>query len=162
MECRKFIIRIRLNCIVEWRFDKIIEWQDQKVSFDLNLINLIPGEDRIVDHSLELIYKDLNDQEVKVDLPPFSVHVFASAFTSTLTTDRPAYQANEDVVVRSAITNLSDYARMIDAKVVIEDKEGNAVQELASFIGLSFAVGETKDMGNLVFHIGHLDLCGQR
>lgn len=154
MECRKFIIRIRLNCIVEWRFDKIIEWQDQKVSFDLNLINLIPGEDRIVDHSLELIYKDLNDQEVKVDLPPFSVHVFASAFTSTLTTDRPAYQANEDVVVRSAITNLSDYARMIDAKVVIEDKEGNAVQELASFIGLSFAVGETKDMGNLVFHIG--------
>ena len=140
--------------IVEWRFDKIIAGQDENVSYGLNLSNLMPGENRIVANKLKLIYHDSNNTEITVDLPSLSVHVLNSAFAGTVSTDKPAYQANQEAVVGSAITNLSEYARTIDAKVIVEDGLGNVVQVLSVFSGLTCAAGETKDLGHLVFHTG--------
>lgn len=142
------------DSVVEWRLNSVTEGKDLTFSYDLNLFNLLPGEDRIVDTKLELIYNDMNNKEIRVELPPLSVHVLSSAFTSTLTTDKTAYQADEVVVVSAAITNLSDYARTIDAKVVIEDSSGNLVEAIATLPSLTFGAGERKNVGGLVFNTG--------
>lgn len=142
------------DTVVEWRLNSVTAGKNRTISFDLNLSNLIPVEDRLVDRSLELIYNDLNNQEVTVDLPSLSVHVLASAFTSTLSTDKSAYQANEDAVVGATITNLSEYARTIDAKVQIEDSSGNLVSEITTLSNLTFNAGEMKNFDNLVFNTG--------
>lgn len=140
--------------IAEWRFDRIIAGQDENVSYGLDLSNLIPGENRVVANKLQLIYHDSNNTEITVDLASLFVHVLNSAFTGTVSTDKPAYQANQDAVVGSAITNLSEYARTIDARVIVEDGKGNVVQEIGVLAGLTFAAGETKDLAPLVFHTG--------
>ena len=142
------------DAVVEWRLNNVTTGKDRSISYDLKLTNLLPGENRLVDRSLELIYKDLNNQEIKVDLPTLSVHVLASAFTGTLSTEKSAYQAGEDVVIGGSITNLSDYARTIDINVLIEDGSGSLVKEITALSGLTFSAGDIKSLANLTFNIG--------
>ena len=46
--------------VVEWRYDSIKAGNTETISFDLNLYNLTAGENRLVDHKLELLYTDKN------------------------------------------------------------------------------------------------------
>lgn len=140
--------------IVEWRFDSFNIGQNESISFDLNLYNLIPGENRLVDHKLELIYTDKNGKETIVALPELYIHVLNSAFNSILSTDKPVYQANVDVATSVQITNLSEYAKVIDAKILIEDSQGILVKEVTTLSNLNFNAGETKDFSNLIFNTG--------
>src|SRR3989338_5214863 len=90
--------------------------------------------------------------EIRVELPPIYVAVLNSAFSSAVTTDKAAYQANEDVIINSNIKNISGYSRTIDARVTIEDKQGNIVNEVSTFTSLTFAAGEIKTFRNLIFN----------
>ena len=138
--------------VVEWRYDSIKAGNTETISFDLNLYNLTAGETRLVDHKLELIYTDKNGNEIKVELPPIYVAVLNSAFNSAITTDKAAYQANEDVIINSNITNISGYARTVDANIKIEDSHGNLVEEVTNISGLSFTANETKNLDSFIFN----------
>ena len=119
--------------IVEWRFDNFYRDQMEAISFDLNLYNLVPGENRLVDHKLELIYTDKSGKEITIALPPLYVNVLKSAFDINVSTDKLIYQANEDVNITTTITNLSPDMRSPTVKITIEDMNGNIVSEIAEF-----------------------------
>ena len=140
--------------IVEWRFDNFKIDQMETISFDLNLYNLIPGENRLVDHKLELIYTDKSGQEITISLPPLYVDVLDSAFDGMISANKSVYEANEDVIIGASITNLSGYSRNIDAKVLIEDSQGVLVKEVTTLANLNFNAEETKNFDNLTYSIG--------
>ena len=140
--------------VVEWRFDNFKIDQMETISFDLNLYNLIPGENRLVDHKLELIYTDKSGQEITISLPPLYVDVLASAFDGMISANKSVYEANEDVIIGASITNLSGYSRNIDAKVLIEDSQGVLVKEVTTLANLNFNAEETKNFDNLTYSIG--------
>lgn len=119
--------------IVEWRFDSFKIDQTESISFDLNLYNLIPGENRLVDHKLELVYTDKSGKEITIALPPLYVNVLKSAFDINVSTDKLIYQANEDINITTTITNLSPDMRSPIVKITIEDMNGNIVSEIAEF-----------------------------
>lgn len=140
--------------IVEWHFNSFTLDQQEDLSFDVILKNPLPGENRLVNHKLEILYEDIEGKPVQTELGPYYVHVLISAFNSTIVTDKPVYKANEDVNISDTIKNLSDYTRTIDTKIIIEDTRGVLAKEVATLPNLTFAAGEEKSFGNLIFNTG--------
>lgn len=140
------------QAIIEWRFDTFAIDQIEDLSFDVILKNPISGENRLVNQRLEVLYTDINGNAVRTELGPHYVHVLNSAFDSGISADKPIYQANEDALISAKITNLSEYARTIDAKVLIEDRKGALVKEITTLSNLNFNAGETKSFSNLIFN----------
>lgn len=119
--------------VIEWQFETFFIGQTENLSFDVLLKNPVPGEDRLVNHKLEVLYTDVNGNPVRTELGPHYVHVLTSAFDSNVSTDKPIYQANEDVNITTTITNISPDMRSPIAKITIEDLSGNIVSEIAEF-----------------------------
>jgi hypothetical protein len=140
--------------VIEWRFDTFPINLTEDIGFDVIMKNPVDGEQRLVSHKLELTYIDANGNPVRTELGPQYVNVLNSVFNSVLSTDKPVYQANEDVVTTARITNLSEYARTIDAKVLIEDSQGVFVKEITTLSSLNFNASEVKNFGNLIFNTG--------
>jgi len=140
--------------VIEWRFNNFTLTQTEDLSFDVIMLNPVPGEDRLVNQKLEVLYIDLDGNSVRTELGPHYVHVLDAAFETGIATDKPTYQANEDVLINARIKNLSEFARVVDAKILIEDSGGVLVKELTTLTGLNFEAGEEKTFGNLVFNTG--------
>lgn len=140
------------SIIIEWRYTYLSIGQINDISLYVNLLDPIPGEDRLVNQKLTVYYTDVNGNPVMTELGPQYVHVLNSAFDSNISTDKPVYQASEDVAITALITNLSEYARTIDAKVLIEDSQGVFVKEVTTLSNLNFTEGETKNFSNLTFN----------
>ena len=140
--------------IIEWHYDNIPSGQTENISFDVVLKNPVAGENRLVNQKLEVLYMDINGNEIRTELPSYYVHVLESAFDGTVATNKPVCQANEDVLINANITSKSGYARTIDAKVLIEDSQGVLVAQAADLTGLNFAAGETKTLNNIIFNTG--------
>ncbi len=138
--------------VIEWRYSYITIGQINDLSLYVNLLNPIPGEDRLVNQKLGVYYTDVNGNPVMTELGPQYVHVLNSAFEGSISTDKPEYQPNENVVISARIKSLSEYAKIIDAKVLVEDSSGALVKEVAALTALNFSAGETKDFDNLVFN----------
>jgi hypothetical protein len=115
--------------VVEWKFGSFGNDRSESISFDLNLYDLVPGENRLVDHGLELIYKDRSGAEIGYALPPLYVNVLESAFNGTVVTDKPAYGANENALVTATVKSLSGYSRTLDVKIQMEDSAGSSMSE---------------------------------
>jgi hypothetical protein len=139
---------------IEWQFNSFSIGQIEDISFDIILKNPIPGEDRIVNHKLELLYTDVNGNPVRTELGPQSVHVLASAFTTSVFTDKTEYTANENAQIGLSITNLSEYGRTVDAVLEIKDIKGSLVSTVKHYTGLSFAQGETKSFQGIIWNTG--------
>lgn len=139
---------------IEWRFDIFRIGQIEDLIFDVTLKNPSAGEDRLVSHKVELLYTDVNGSPIRIELPAKFVHVLSSAVSSVLSTDKSEYTANEDVFIDLSITNLSGFARIINAVIDIEDAQGHLVQTLTTFHMLFLAAGETKDFLPLAFNTG--------
>jgi hypothetical protein len=142
------------STIIEWRYDAFPVTLTTDLNFDVIMKNPASGESRVISQKMELFYNDVNNNAVRVELGPQSVNVLASVFDSAINTDKPSYQANEDVAVSTTIKNLSGYARTIDAKVLIEDSNGNLVKEVTTLSSLTFNAGEIKIFSNLIFNSG--------
>ncbi|MBI5746889.1 MAG: exo-alpha-sialidase [Nitrospirae bacterium] len=140
--------------IIEWQYDSFSIGQIEDISFDVILKNPIPGEDRLVNHKLELLYTDVNGNPVRTELGPQSVHVLASAFTTSIFTDKTEYIANENAQIGLSITNLSEFGRTIDAVLEIKDTKGNLVTTVKNLTGLSFVSGETKSFQGIIWNTG--------
>ncbi|MEE9910189.1 MAG: carboxypeptidase-like regulatory domain-containing protein [Deltaproteobacteria bacterium] len=141
---------------IEWRYDKLQTGQEEHLSFDVVLKNPVAGENRLVNQKLEVIYNDINGNEVRTALPSYYVKVLQSAFESSITTNKPSYQDNEDIAINATIINKSNYDRTIDVKILIEDSQGAFVAEAANLPGVSFVTGETKSFNNIIFNTGSM------
>jgi hypothetical protein len=140
--------------VIEWRFNNFTLMQTEDLSFDVVMQNPVPGEDRLVNQKLEVLYIDLDGNSVKTERGPHYVHVLDAAFETGIATDKASYQANEDVIISARIKNLSEYARTVDAKILIEDSSGVLVKELTTMANLNFEAGEEKNFNNLIFNTG--------
>jgi hypothetical protein len=142
------------STVIEWRFDYFPVNLTEGLGFDVIMKTPVNGEHRLVSQKLELHYTDVNGNQVRTELGPQYVNVLNSAFDSAINTDKPAYQPNENVNVSATIKNLSGYARIINAKVQIEDLSGTLVKEVGILSSLSFNPNEVKTFGNLIFNTG--------
>jgi hypothetical protein len=114
------------------------------------------GEQRQLSKKVELFYNDVNGIPVRTELGPQYIQVLDTVFDRSISMDKPAYQANEEAEISVNIQNLSGYALNIDAKVVVEDREGALLKEIATMQLLNFAAGETKSFGPLFFNTGSI------
>ncbi len=150
------------NTYIAWHYDDFSPNRLENLMFNVTLKDPVSGEKRIVNHKLEVLYADVNGNPVKMELGPLYVNVMASAFDSSIATDKINYQANENVLINASIAIKSDYARTIDAKILIEDNQGNLVTQAANMAGLSFAAGETKTFNNIILDTGSTYAGGYR
>ncbi len=139
---------------IEWRYSHISIGEIQDLSFHVNLLHPIPGEDRLVNRKLVIYYTDVDGNPVMAELGPQYVHVLNSALEGSISTDKPGYQPNENVEIGASIKSHSEYAQTIDAKIVVEDSKGALVKEVALLQALEFSPGETKFLADLAFNIG--------
>ena len=139
---------------VEWRFEEISMGQVENLSFDLTLKDPVPGEDRPVSDKLELLYEDVEKRPVRTELGPSRVHVFNTAFTSSISTDKETYKSREDVIIRGTMKSLSEYERSVDVKIIIENSQGVLLEEIAVLSDLTFKEGEEKNLEDLIFKTG--------
>lgn len=142
------------STIIEWQYEKIAVNQVEDLNYNIILKNPVAGENRLVNNKLEVLYSDVNGNEIKTELPASYVQVLTSAFESSVSTNKQNYQADEDVLINARIISKSDYARIIDAKVLIEDSQGILVTQAAYLTGLNFTAGETKTLDTIIFNTG--------
>jgi streptogramin lyase len=140
--------------VIEWRFDAFSIGEIQDLAYTVSLKNPIPGEDRLVSHKLEVLYTDLDGNPVRNELGSQFVHVLNSKYASSLMADKKSYGPEENAAFSAEVTNLSQFAKTLDVKMLIEDGDGAAVQEIVVLPGVQFAAGETKDFSDLVFSTG--------
>jgi hypothetical protein len=139
---------------IEWRFPTFNIGQVENLSFNVLLKNPVAGEERLVNHRLEVLYTDFNGNPVRTELGPQYVHVLTSAFQTTVSTDKAEYSANESALIDLAITNLSGLTRTVDARLEIEESQGAFVQTVTTLPGLIFAPGETKTFLDWIYNTG--------
>lgn len=139
---------------IEWRYSYISIGEIQDLSLSVDLLDPIPGEDRLVNQKLVVYYADVDGNPVMAELGPQYVHVLTSAFEGSISTDKPEYQPNENVVISASIKSHNAYAKTIDAKILVEDSSGALVTEAVSLPALNFSPGETKYFNNFVFNTG--------
>ena len=138
--------------IAEWYFDKFRIGQREDFFFDVTVKDAIPGEDRLVSHSLRLSYKDASRTIVEKELGTSHVHVLPSSFTSSVETARRVYRMGEDVNIFCSIRNLSDLEKTLDIRVIMEDLQGVLIEE--TFLeGVRFAPGQDRSIDDLFFKL---------
>lgn len=138
------VTQVADKAIVEWQLGSFQTDQTESISFDLNLYDLVPGESRLVDHSLELIYTDRTGKEIRYALPPLYVDVLQSAFSGTVATDKSVYGPNENALVTATIESLSGYSRTLDVKILVEDGSGMPLSEKV-YKDVTFEPGVVQD-----------------
>ena len=130
--------------VIEWYYPSFAADAVADFYFDVILKNPQGGEPRIVNHQLELTYTEANGNPVRTELGPRSVQVLASAFDSSIATDKAAYGPNQNALVTATVKSLSEYTRTVDVAIMVEDAGGTVVsRELYSAVPL--AAGNIKD-----------------
>ena len=109
--------------------------QVENLSFDPTLKDPVPGEDRPVSDKLELFYENVEKRPVRTELGPSRVHVFNTAFASSISTDKETYKSWEDVIIRGTMKNLGEYERSVDVKIIIENNQGVLLRRDCCTIG---------------------------
>jgi len=120
-------------------------------SFEINTLGLSGIHNLFVSVDPDNRIDEMNETN---NLASKSTTIGQAGLSSGIATDKPAYQANEDVTISARIKNLSEYGRTVDAKILIEDSSGVLVKELTTLTNLSFEAGEEKAFDNLVFNTG--------
>lgn len=142
--------------VIEWRFDTFPADSIQDFGFDLIVKNPVAGEQRLISHKLELTYLDQNGKQVRTELDSQYARVLNSAFDSTITPDKSTYPANENVLLNVRLNNLSEYARTIDARIIIEDSQGILVKEVAILPTQTLTPGTFQEFANITFNTGSI------
>jgi hypothetical protein len=118
--------------VIEWRFDAFAIGQMNDLSYTVTMRNPVPGEDRLVDHKLEILYTDSNGNSVRNEIGPLSVHVLSSILDTSLFIDKSQYQAQSDVGINVQMENRSSAVWSGTVDVLIEDVTGNVVSHAAT------------------------------
>ena len=114
---------------IEWRFPTISIGQIENLDYEVILQNPVAGESRLVTRQLDVYYTDINGNEVHSALGSQSVEVLPSVFQLAVETDKSTYTIEENVLIQTQISNLSQYDQVADVKVTIQDGNGTLVED---------------------------------
>jgi|GEM_PF-3091047 len=137
---------------VEWRFKEFRVGQREDLIFKVTLKDTIPGEERLVNRSLRVAYRDAQGEEAYRELGSSHVHVLASPFDCSIGTERQVYRMGEDVVIFCSVRNLSDFPRALDVRVIMEDGQGVLIEETL-VKDVRCAPGEERGIDGLAFKL---------
>lgn len=126
--------------VIEWHYATFAADKVDDFHFDVVLKNPQGGEQRVVSHKLELSYIEANGNPVHTELGPRSVLVLASAFDSSVATDKPVYGPNQNALVAATVISLSEYARTVDIQILVEDSAGAVISQEV-YTGVAFVPG---------------------
>lgn len=138
--------------IVEWRLEEFRVGQREDLFFNVMLRDTTPGEDLLVNHSLEMLYKDAGGQTAHKELGPCHVHVLRSPFACVINTGQRIYRMGDDVAILCSIRNLSDLHKTLDVRVMLEDIQGVLIEE-ALIKDVRCGPGEDKNIDGIVFKL---------
>ena len=141
---------------VEWNFDRFPADIAKDLGFDIIFKNPVPGERRPVVAKLELLYKDVNGNDVRTELGGQAVAVLASIYRVVASTDKPSYGANEAVLVSSLVSNLSAFPANASVRVTLLDAAGVPVYVVGTATVQQIAAGGNLPFGGLVLSTGSL------
>jgi hypothetical protein len=127
---------------IEWRFDAFSIGQVQDLDFELILRDPVPGEKRLVSHSLELVYDDINGNEHRRHLGEQRVAVLPSVYRLDLALDKTIYVAGDSGTVLPVIANMGVADGVVDLALDIQDATGHHVATLLASSGIAVAAGE--------------------
>ncbi|MDF1613696.1 hypothetical protein [Desulfurivibrio dismutans] len=130
---------------IEWNFPQFAIGQVQDLDFDLTLRDAVPGEQRLVSHSLELIYEDLNGNEHRRTLGEQLVTVLPSVYRLDLALDKAVYTLGESALVQPGITNMGAVDGMVALTLEVRDGTGNFVALLPGSEALAVGAGQRVD-----------------
>lgn len=128
--------------VVEWAYDNFSPEQTELVNFNLDLLNNIPGESKVILDDVVLRYKDPQGNLIENSIGSYSVNVTNSAFSVTISTDKDVYTDKESLVIGYSISNLASVVNAVDFNISIVDLDGNTVSELHDG-ALNLISGET-------------------
>ncbi|HOD75167.1 MAG TPA: SwmB domain-containing protein, partial [Syntrophorhabdaceae bacterium] len=138
--------------VIEWRLREFRVGQREDIYFNVMLRDTTPGERRLVNHSLDVAYKDASGAMARRELGPCHVLVLSSPFDCSIGTERQVYRMGEDVVIFCFIRNLSDLPRTLDVRVMMEDAQGVLIDQTL-IRDVRCAPGEDMGIDGLVFKL---------
>lgn len=119
--------------IMEWEYDRMCIDEIKAISFYLILSNLTPGEDRMVNEGLKIIYTDFAGSVTSYTIPSQYVHVYKSAFDIELGLERDQYYANSEVIISSlTVTSHAEFPKTLTCSINVEDNQGIFVASLGT------------------------------
>lgn len=139
---------------IEWDFAAFPANISKDLSYDVVFRNPVPGERRQLIAKLELLYNDVNGNAVRTELGPEFVQVLPSIYRVTPSTDRPAYGANENVLISSLVNNLSAFPASGAVRLSVLDANGVAVASLGTATAQQIAAGGSSVFGAVAFPTG--------
>ena len=138
--------------IVEWRLEEFRVGQREDFSFNVMLRDTVPGEERLVNRSLKVAYRDVRGAMAERELGSSHVRVLSSPFAGSIGTQRQVYGVGEDVDILCSVRNLSDLPRTLDVRVTMEDAQGVLIEE-SLVKDVRCEPGEERDIDGLAFKL---------
>lgn len=140
---------------IEWQFDAFSADQVTTLSYDVVMRNPVPGETRLVLHSLEMRYTDVNGNPVTIALGTKSVTVAPSVFTLSTATDKSRYQAGEIVDISTTIRNDGEADDSATLIIHVIDAQGVTVQAITQQ-PFTVSSNNTRLIDDTPFNVGNL------
>jgi hypothetical protein len=138
--------------IAQWHLNQVRIGQREDVFFNVTIKDTIPGEDRIINDSLEITYKDAMGTPVHREFGPCHVHVLESSLISAIDIADKIYRTGEDIIISCAFNNLSANEKNLDLKAVIENAEGILISE-AFIQNIPFPPGEETKIDDIALKL---------
>lgn len=136
---------------VEWHLSTMAVGTAKRLSFDVSLRDLIPGEMRLVNKGLAVDYVDPLGKATHRELGEQFVTVRKSVFDIAVTTDKMSYVHDELVHAKLIVTLQGTTPRTVDIPVVVQDTAHAQVAEVTTLRDVPFTAGETKTFDGIVF-----------
>lgn len=140
---------------IEWQFDAFSVDQVTTLNYDVVMRNPVPGETRLVLHSLEMRYTDVNGNPVTIALGTQSVTVAPSVFTLSTATDKSRYQAGEIVDISTTIRNDGEADDSATLIIHVIDAQGVTVQAITQQ-PFTVSSNNTRLIDDTPFNVGNL------
>lgn len=137
--------------IVTWHFPTFNVGQLENLTAELALFDVTPNEQRLVSHSVDVYYNDVNGEEIHQTLPEMTVKIAPTLTGVNITTDKTTYGPGEQVILSSTVSNLSDIPTDANVVVSILDNRQNLAGQYGTFRFDAIPSHETVALDDLYF-----------
>ncbi len=147
---------------IQWNFPAFPANISKDLSYEVNFRNPRAGEKRQLLAKTELQYKDVNGKLVHSELGVQEITVLPSIYTVAPSSDKPAYGANEPVLLSSVVRNLSAFNASAAVRLSVYDANNALVAVVGSTAPQAVAASGNTPYGPMLFSSGSLAPGGYR
>lgn len=140
---------------VEWHYDQFLSDQVKTLTYDLIMRNPVASETRLVIHELKMSYADVNGNPVVILLGTKAVKVAPSVLFLNSSIDKIRYRPTDTVLISNSIQNKSDFDDQADLVVLIEDANGNLVENI-EIRAVSIGQNNTVLINDMAFNVSNI------